>query len=66
MKVKTITLTVKPDDYWGFSDLLADLEGEPEEVKIEEVIALAQEDIASLVDDAVWAVEFDLEEQENG
>jgi len=66
VKVKTIKLTVKPDDYWGFSDLLADLEGEPEEVKIEEVIALAQEDLLSLLDDAVWSVEFDSEGQGNG
>jgi len=55
-----ITLTIEPDEkLWGFEDAIKDCDTTEEE--IETCIELANEDIVSLLDEAIWEVTFDVE-----
>ena len=55
-----VTLTIEPDDsLWGFSELIETMKESTIDERIECVIQLANEDIGSFIEDAVWQVEFD-------
>ena len=57
--VKRITLTAYPDDsIWGFSEMIDLMGYDTDEECIEAVIDLANEDLMSLLEDAVWEIEF--------
>ena len=54
-----VTLHIEPDDkLWGFSDMINMMKESTLEDRIECVIQLANEDIGSFIEDAVWEVDF--------
>lgn len=57
--VKRITLTAYPDDgIWGFSEMIDLMGYDTDEECIGAIIDLANEDLMSLFEDAVWEIEF--------